>query len=144
MRPIRRSVTPGQRTRINGSTSVAMYEAASKFCRLIMLPMKTTSCAAASNENGSVIPKFEEQIARGGPITVTNPDIIRYFMTISEAARLVIQVAAIGESGQVPVLDMGDPVEIVDLGLDMIKLSGHSVDDILIEFTGMRLAEKLF
>ncbi len=94
--------------------------------------------------SGSVIPKFKEQIARGGPITVTHPDIIRYFMTIPEAARLVIQAAAIGESGQVLVLDMGDPVRIVDLARDMIKLSGHAVDEIRIVFTGLRPGEKLF
>ena len=94
--------------------------------------------------SGSVIPKFKEQIARGGPITVTHPDIIRYFMTIPEAARLVIQAAAIGESGQVLVLDMGDPVKIVDLARDMIKLSGHAVGDIRIVFTGLRPGEKLF
>ena len=94
--------------------------------------------------SGSVIPKFKEQIARGGPITVTHPDIIRYFMTIPEAARLVIQAAAIGESGQVLVLDMGEPVRIVDLARDMIKLSGHSVDEIRIDFTGLRPGEKLY
>jgi FlaA1/EpsC-like NDP-sugar epimerase len=94
--------------------------------------------------SGSVIPKFKEQIERGGPITVTHPDIIRYFMTIPEAARLVIQAAAIGESGQVLVLDMGEPVKIVDLARDMIKLSGHSVDDIRIVFTGLRPGEKLY
>ena len=94
--------------------------------------------------SGSVIPKFKEQIARGGPITVTHPDIIRYFMTIPEAARLVIQAAAIGESGQVLVLDMGEPVKIVDLARDMIKLSGRSVDEIRIVFTGLRPGEKLF
>ena len=94
--------------------------------------------------SGSVIPKFKEQIARGGPITVTHPDIIRYFMTIPEAARLVIQAAAIGESGQVLVLDMGEPVKIVDLARDMIRLSGHGVDEIRIVFSGLRPGEKLF
>ena len=68
--------------------------------------------------SGSVIPMFKEQIARGGPVTVTHPEIIRYFMTIPEAARLVLQAAAIGESGQVLVLDMGEPVRIVDLARD--------------------------
>ena len=94
--------------------------------------------------SGSVIPKFKEQIARGGPITVTHPDIIRYFMTIPEAARLVLQAGAIGESGQVLVLDMGEPVKIVDLARDMIRLSGRSVDEIPIVFTGLRPGEKLY
>jgi FlaA1/EpsC-like NDP-sugar epimerase len=94
--------------------------------------------------SGSVIPKFKEQIARGGPVTVTHPEIIRYFMTIPEAARLVIQAAAIGESGQVLVLDMGEPVRIADLARQMIRLSGHSTDEIRVEFTGLRPGEKLF
>jgi FlaA1/EpsC-like NDP-sugar epimerase len=94
--------------------------------------------------SGSVIPKFKEQIAKGGPITVTHPDIIRYFMTIPEAARLVIQAATIGESGQVLVLDMGEPVKIVDLARTMIRLAGRTEEDIGIRFTGLRPGEKLF
>ena len=94
--------------------------------------------------SGSVIPKFKEQIARGGPITVTHPDIIRYFMTIPEAAKLVLQAGAIGESGQVLVLDMGEPVRIVDLARDLIRLSGHAVEEIAIVFSGLRPGEKLF
>jgi len=94
--------------------------------------------------SGSVIPKFKEQIARGGPVTVTHPDIIRYFMTIPEAARLVLQAAAIGESGQVLVLDMGEPVRIVDLAKELIRLAGHAPDEIAIEFSGLRPGEKLF
>lgn len=94
--------------------------------------------------SGSVIPKFKEQIASGGPVTVTHPDIIRYFMTIPEAARLVLQAVAIGESGQVLVLDMGEPVKIVDLARQLIQLSGHSQEEIGIEFSGLRAGEKLF
>ena len=94
--------------------------------------------------SGSVIPKFKEQIARGGPVTVTHPDITRYFMTIPEAARLVVQAAAIGEGGQVFVLDMGEPMKIVDLARDMIRLSGHSLHQIRVEFTGLRPGEKLY
>ena len=94
--------------------------------------------------SGSVIPKFKEQIARGGPITITHPDIIRYFMTIPEAARLVLQAAAIGTSGQVLVLDMGEPVRIVDLAQQLIRLSGHAPEDIPIVFSGLRPGEKLF
>jgi FlaA1/EpsC-like NDP-sugar epimerase len=94
--------------------------------------------------SGSVIPKFKEQIARGGPLTVTHPDITRYFMTISEAARLVLQAGAMGETGQVYVLDMGEPVRIVDLARDLIRLSGHTLSEIAIKFTGLRPGEKLF
>jgi FlaA1/EpsC-like NDP-sugar epimerase len=94
--------------------------------------------------SGSVIPRFKEQIAKGGPVTVTHPDIIRYFMTIPEAARLVLQAAAMGQSGQVLVLDMGEPVKIVELARQMIRLSGHSESQIRIEFSGLRAGEKLY
>ncbi|WP_066342551.1 polysaccharide biosynthesis protein [Azohydromonas lata] len=94
--------------------------------------------------SGSVIPKFKEQIARGGPVTVTHPDIIRYFMTIPEAARLVLQAAAIGESGQVLVLDMGEPVRIVDLARQLIRLAGMTTQEVPIVYSGLRPGEKLF
>ncbi|KQV86573.1 nucleoside-diphosphate sugar epimerase/dehydratase [Pelomonas sp. Root1237] len=94
--------------------------------------------------SGSVIPKFKEQIARGGPVTVTHPDITRYFMTIPEAARLVVQAAALGEGGQVFVLDMGAPVRIADLAKDLIRMSGHSERDIPVSYVGLRPGEKLY
>jgi FlaA1/EpsC-like NDP-sugar epimerase len=94
--------------------------------------------------SGSVIPKFKEQIAKGGPVTVTHPDITRYFMTIPEASRLVLQAAALAQTGQVYVLDMGEPIKIVQLARDMIRLAGRSEDDIKLVFTGLRPGEKLF
>ena len=101
--------------------------------------------------SGSVIPLFKKQIINGGPITVTHPDIIRYFMTIPEAAQLVIQAGAMGKGGDVFVLDMGEPVKITDLAVNLIQLSGLEVKDesnpygdIAIEFTGLRPGEKLF
>ena len=94
--------------------------------------------------SGSVVPLFTEQIAKGGPITVTHPDIVRYFMTIPEAARLVLQAGLMGKSGQIYVLDMGEPMKIVDLARMMIRLSGKTEQEILLTYTGLRPGEKLF
>jgi FlaA1/EpsC-like NDP-sugar epimerase len=93
---------------------------------------------------GSVIPRFREQIARGGPVTVTHPEITRYFMSLSEATQLLLQAGLMGKGGEVLVLDMGDPVRILDLARDMIRLSGADPDQIRVVFTGLRPGEKLF
>ena len=93
--------------------------------------------------SGSVIPIFKEQIKRGGPITITDPEMERYFMSIPEASQLILQAGSLGRGGEVFILDMGKTIKIIDLALDLIKLSGFEPDQIPIEITGSGLEKKI-
>ena len=105
----------------------------------------TTRFGNVLGSNGSVVPLFKQQIANGGPITITHPKIIRYFMTIPEACQLVLEAGAMGSGGEIYIFDMGKPVKIIDLARKMIRMAGLQPDkDIKIEFVGLRPGEKLY
>jgi FlaA1/EpsC-like NDP-sugar epimerase len=132
-------------TSIMGSTKLV----AEKYLQAVAATSKTKFITVrfgnVLNSAGSVVPTFRRQILEGGPVTVTHPDMTRFFMTIPEAVQLVLQASALGDSGQVLILDMGEPVKILDLARDMISLSGlRYPDDIDIEFTGLRPGEKMY
>jgi FlaA1/EpsC-like NDP-sugar epimerase len=132
-------------TNVMGATKLIAEEYLSEVAQRSKTRFITVRFGNVLNSAGSVVPTFRKQIEEGGPVTVTDPNMQRYFMTIPEAVQLVLQSGAIGEGGDILILDMGEPVRIVDLAKDMIRLSGQRYpEDIDIVFTGLRPGEKLY
>jgi FlaA1/EpsC-like NDP-sugar epimerase len=131
-------------TNVMGATKRVAELMLQLYHQRVGLPVVIVRFGNVLGSSGSVIPKFKEQIARGGPITITHPEITRYFMSVTEAAQLVLQAGLMGKGGEIFVLDMGQPVRILDLARDMIRLSGVSEDSVGIEFSGLRPGEKLY
>ncbi len=131
-------------TSVMGATKRAAEIVLLDIARQSALTMTIVRFGNVIGSSGSVIPLFMEQIAAGGPVTITHPEVARYFIRISEAISLVLQAATLGDAGRIFTLDMGEPVKIVDLAHDLIRLSNHSEDEIPIVFTGLRPGEKMF
>jgi FlaA1/EpsC-like NDP-sugar epimerase len=131
-------------TNVMGATKRVAELLLQLYHQRVGLPVVIVRFGNVLGSSGSVIPKFKEQISRGGPITITHPEITRYFMSVTEAAQLVLQAGLMGKGGEIFVLDMGQPVRILDLARDMLRLSGVSEESVGIEFTGLRPGEKLY